>query len=235
MEERLQKLISACGLLSRRGAEEAILAGRVTVNGRTALLGESADLERDEICLDGAAVRRQEETVCLMLNKPVGYVSTLSDERGRPTAAQLVQDCGLRVYPVGRLDFNSEGLLLFTNDGELAQWLMHPKHEVEKEYRVWVTGDVKAGLPVLSSPMQLDGVQLRPAKVRVTGRNPGSTCLNVVIHEGKKRQVRRMCKAAGLTVVRLRRVREGSLLLGDLKKGQWRYLTEEECRQLRRP
>ena len=233
MEERLQKYISACGLLSRRSAEEAIASGRVTVNGRVAILGEKADPERDEVCLDGTRVRKEGRRICLMLNKPAGYVTTLSDERDRPTVARLVEDCGLRVYPVGRLDLNSEGLLLMTNDGELAHRLTHPSHEVEKEYRVWVTGDVQAGLPMLFRPMKLDGVTLRPARVKVIGQNPGSTTLSIIIHEGKNRQVRRMCAAAGLKVVRLRRVREGGLRLGSLKTGQWRYLTEEEMELLR--
>ena len=233
MEERLQKIISACGLLSRRSAEEAISAGRVTVRGEVASLGEKADPELDEICLDGTPIRRGEARVCLVLNKPAGYVTTLHDEQGRPSVDQLVKDCGLRVYPVGRLDLNSEGLLLMTNDGDLTHRLTHPSHEVEKEYYAWVTGDTHQGIPKLSGPMKLDGAELSPARVKIVGKNPGSTCVSIVIHEGKNRQVRRMCAQVGLKVVRLRRVREGSLCLGTLKSGQWRYLTDDEMALLR--
>ena len=233
MEERLQKIISACGLLSRRSAEEAISAGRVTVQGRVASLGEKADPERDEICLDGARIQAGETRVCLVLNKPAGYVTTMHDEQGRPSVDQLVKGCGLRVYPVGRLDLNSEGLLLMTNDGDLTHRLTHPSHEVEKEYYAWVTGDTQRGIPKLSGPLWLDGVELYPAQVKIVGKNPGSTCISIVIHEGKNRQVRRMCSQVGLKVVRLRRVREGALCLGTLKPGQWRYLTDDEIELLR--
>lgn len=229
MEERLQKLLSARGVLSRRAAEQAIREGRVTVNGAAAQLGQKADPDRDEIAVDGVRLNEPpEERVYLMLNKPRGYVTTLSDEQGRKTAAELVADCGRRVWPVGRLDLNSEGLLLFTDDGALTHRLLHPSHEVEKEYHVWVTGDAAAALPLLRRPMTLDGVRLRPARVRLLSRGESAARLSIVIHEGKYRQVRRMCAQAGLTVVRLRRVREGELTLGDLKSGQWRYLTEEE-------
>lgn len=233
MEERLQKLISACGLASRRKAEEWITAGRVTVNGEKAHLGDRADLDRDEIKVDGRPLRPAQGQVYLMLHKPRGYVTTLSDEKGRRTVAQLVSGCGRRVWPVGRLDLDSEGLLILTDDGELTQRLLHPSHEVEKEYHVWVTGDPERGVSLLRKPMKLDGVSLRPARVKVLGRGEGSTRLSVVIHEGKYRQVRRMCAQAGLTVVRLRRVREGKLLLGDLKPGRWRYLTAEETAWVR--
>lgn len=227
MEERLQKILSARGLLSRRAAEEYIQAGRVMVNGAPARLGQKADPDRDRITIDGAVIGDEPaDRVYLMLNKPRGCVTTLSDEQGRKTAAELVRDCGRRVWPVGRLDFHSEGLLLFTDDGTATHRLTHPRHEVEKEYHVWVTGDVEAGLTRLRQPMTLDGVRLRPARVRLLSREAGK--LSIVIHEGKNRQVRRMCAQAGLTVVRLRRVREGALTLGDLKAGQWRYLTEQE-------
>lgn len=235
MEERLQKVLSARGVLSRRAAEAYIQAGRVTVNGAAARLGQKVDPDRDEIAVDGVPLKEEpRERVYLMLNKPRGYVTTLSDERGRKTAAELVKDCGRRVWPVGRLDLNSEGLLLFTDDGELTNFLLHPSHEVEKEYHVWVTGDVEAAIPRLRRSMTLDGVRLRPARVKQLGRGEGGMKLSIVIHEGKYRQVRRMCAQAGLTVVRLRRVREGNLELGDLKTGQWRYLTKAELDGLRR-
>ncbi len=229
MEERLQKILSAYGIGSRRAAEQWIQAGRVTVNGRTAALGEKADPERDKICLDGAPVNRKPEAVYLILNKPQGCVTTLSDERGRKTVAELVTGCGERVWPVGRLDYDSEGLLLLTNDGDLTHKLTHPGREVEKEYHVEVTGDAEAALPVLRGKMELDGVPLAPARVTLLGADGKRTRLSIVIHEGKNRQVRRMCAMAGLSVVRLRRVREGGLLLDSaLRLGQWRFLTKEE-------
>lgn len=233
VEERLQKLISACGLASRRKAEEWITAGRVSVNGEKAHLGDRADLDRDEITVDGRPLRPSQGQVYLMLHKPRGYVTTLSDEKGRKTVAQLVSGCGRRVWPVGRLDLDSEGLLILTDDGELTQRLLHPSHEVEKEYLVWVTGNVEKALPILSSPMELDGDRLAPAKVR-RGRDSGGVHqLSITIHQGKNRQVRRMCAQAGLSVLRLKRIREGALLLDrNLKPGQWRNLTQQEILSL---
>ncbi len=229
MTERLQKILSGAGVCSRRRAEEYISQGRVCVNGVTAQLGDAADPERDTVTLDGVPVPHRAEPVYLMLNKPRGYVTTLSDEKGRPTVAELTADCGVRVYPVGRLDLNSEGLLLLTNDGAAAKRLTHPSHEVEKRYLVWVTGDAEAALPVLRRPMTLDGATLRPAKVRLhEQQNDGARLLTMSIREGKNRQIRRMCQAAGLRVVRLRRIGEGPLRLGDLPSGSWRYLTEQE-------
>ncbi len=231
-EERLQKLLSQAGVCSRRKAEEYLAAGRVTVNGVPAKVGDRADPDRDTVALDGKALAQSREQVWLMLNKPRGYVSTLSDERGRKTAAGLVADCGARVWPVGRLDLDSEGLLLFTNDGEGTHWLLHPSHQVEKEYRVTVGGEIDRALPVLTGPLELDGTPLAPARVEVLRRSPGGGELSVVIHQGKNRQVRRMCALAGLEVKRLRRVREGSLSLGTLPRGKWRYLTPQEVRAL---
>lgn len=234
MEERLQKLLSAAGVCSRRTAEDYINAGRVTVNGLPASLGQRADPERDEIRVDGRRLGSRAEPVYLMLNKPRGYVTTLSDEKGRRTAADLVKDCGVRVYPVGRLDLNSEGLLLMTNDGELAQRMTHPSHEVSKTYRVWVLGAVEGAAERLSALTDLEGEAIRPARVSVL-RTSGETAeLSVTIHEGRNRQVRRMCAACGLTVRRLRRMREHTLELGTLPSGTWRYLTEEEIRDLKR-
>ena len=215
MEERLQKLLSACGLASRRTVEQWIEAGRVTVNGTKARLGDKADLDRDRIEVDG---------------RPV---TTLSDEKGRKTVAELVSGCGRRVWPVGRLDLDSEGLLLLTDDGELTQKLLHPSHQVEKEYLVWVTGDVSRGLPVLSGPMDLDGVPLSPAKVRRGRTSGGVTQLSITICQGKNRQVRRMCGQAGLKVLRLKRVREGGLCLDrTLGPGKWRRLEQSEVAAL---
>jgi len=234
MEERLQKLLSQCGVGSRRTMEEWIAQGRIKVNGQTAHLGDKADLDRDEICVDGVPVRLEQERVYLMLNKPRGYVTTLADERGRKTVAELVSGCGRRVWPVGRLDQDSEGLLLMTDDGELTQHLIHPSHEVEKEYLVWVMGDVNKGMPVLTGPMEMDGQMLSPAQVRRGKSSGGVTQLSVVIHQGKNRQVRRMCAKAGLSVLRLKRIREGEVSLDrTLKPGQWRELTREEIAKLK--
>ena len=233
MEDRLQKILSAAGVCSRRRAETYIQQGRVTVNGRTGVLGERADPDRDQIALDGVPVGRRGDHQVLMLYKPRGVVTTLSDEKGRPTVADLVRDCGERVWPVGRLDLDSEGLLLLTDDGELTQKLLHPSHQVEKEYLVWVTGDVSRGLPVLSGPMDLDGVPLSPAKVRRGRTSGGVTQLSITICQGKNRQVRRMCGQAGLKVLRLKRVREGGLCLDrTLGPGKWRRLEQSEVASL---
>lgn len=237
MEERLQKLLSAAGICSRRAAEEYIRSGRVTVNGRPALLGARADPDRDDIRLDGKPLRPREEPVYILLNKPRGYVATLSDERGRKTVADLVKDCGVRVYPAGRLDLDSEGLLVMTNDGALVQRLTHPSREVEKTYHVWVqgTGTAEGAAERLAQMTDLEGEPIRPARVEVVRRGAGTAVLSVTIHQGKNRQVRRMCAACGLTVRRLRRVREHTLALGDLPPGKWRYLTAAELEALRRP
>ena len=236
MEERLQKLISACGLASRRAAEEWIIAGRVTVNGEKAHLGDKADLDRDIVLVDGTPLAPGGGRTYLMLNKPRGYVTTLSDEKGRKTVCDLVAGCGVRVWPVGRLDMDSEGLLILTDDGALTHQLLHPSHQVDKEYLVWVTGNVNKALPILSAPMELDGETLSPARVR-RGRDSGGVHqLSITIHQGKNRQVRRMCAQAGLEVLRLKRVREGPLLLDRrLKAGQWRPLTGQELLGLTGP
>ncbi|WP_298030626.1 pseudouridine synthase [uncultured Dysosmobacter sp.] len=228
MEERLQKLLSAAGICSRRAAEVYITAGRVMVNGVPAELGQRADPDRDVIQVDGKPLASRTEPVYLLLNKPRGYVTTLSDERGRRTAAELVADCGARVYPVGRLDLDSEGLLLMTNDGDLTQKLLHPSHEVSKTYHVSVFGPVAGAAERLSALRDLEGEAICPAQVEMLRQTGQTAELSVTIHEGKNRQVRRMCAACGLTVKRLRRVREHTLELGDLPPGKWRYLTEEE-------
>ena len=231
--ERIQKIIAASGIASRRQAETMITDGRVTCNGVVCKLGDSADPSRDTILVDGKPLPTGGEWVYLMLNKPRGFVTTLCDEKGRPNAAQLVADCGTRVYPVGRLDMDSEGLLLFTNDGEFANTLMHPKHEVEKTYDTWVTGYDPACFKRLSEPMELDGYRLRIPKLKLLKAEGGIARFHITIHEGRNRQVRRMCQIAGMKVTRLRRIREGMLDLGDLPKGKWRYLTPEEISKLK--
>jgi len=232
MAERLQKILSARGVASRRKAEEIILAGRVTVNGRTASLGDSAEAELDEILVDGRPLPSKVNFVYIMLNKPRGFVTTLSDEKGRKDVSELVADCGIRVYPVGRLDMDSEGLLLLTNDGEFANRLMHPKHEVEKTYDVWVTGYAAGSEERLKEPIILDGYRIKQPHVILLGSGENRAKLRITIHEGRNRQVRRMCEAAGMHVTGLRRIREGALRLGDLPVGKWRYLTAAEVAQM---
>lgn len=233
MKERLQKILSGRGMASRRKAEEMIAAGLVTVNGCVASLGDTADPEVDEILVEGKPLPRKTEFVYILLNKPRGYVTTLSDEKGRLNAAQLVADCGIRVYPVGRLDMDSEGLLLFTNDGDFANALMHPKHEVKKTYDVWTTGYVPGAEARLSRSIELDGYTIKKPEVKLLWSEGRKAKFRVTIHEGRNRQVRRMCEAAGMTCTRLRRIREGSLFLGELAQGKWRYLTDEEVRKLK--
>lgn len=233
MMERLQKILAARGVCSRRKAEELITAGRVSVNGQVAALGQSADPDKDKIELDGAPIPSGGEYVYIMLHKPRGYVTTLSDEKGRPNVIQLV-DCGKRVYPIGRLDMDSEGLLLLTNDGEFANHLMHPKAEVEKTYEVWVTQFTPGGEKRLAQPITIDGYTIKPPKVNLLNVQGSAAHLTITIHEGRNRQIRRMCQAAGMHVTRLRRIAEGTVRLGDLKKGTWRYLTAQEIDHLKK-
>ena len=230
--ERLQKIIASRGLCSRRQAEKWIEEGRVRVNGNTAHLGDTADVTEDVIEVDGKRLPKAGKKVYLMLNKPRGYVTTLSDEKGRKNAAELVAGCGTRVYPVGRLDMDSEGLLLFTNDGEFANLMMHPRHEVDKVYRVWVTNFAPEKLEALKEPIELDGYMIKTPRVRPVRMEPTRAILDVTIHEGRNRQVRRMCQAAGLEVARLKRISEGGLKIGDLKTGEWRYLEPRELELL---
>ena len=226
MEERLQKLLSRSGAASRRKAEELILGGRVRVNGNTAHLGDSADAAEDVIELDGKRLRFSQPRLVLMLNKPRGYVTTLSDEKGRRTVAELVQDCGARVYP------NSEGLLLMTYDGALANRLMHPRAGLTKTYLVWVTGYRDGVDAALREPIEIDGRATAPAQVRLVRRQEDRALLEFVICEGRNRQIRRLCERAEVRVARLLRVAEGSLKLGQLAPGAWRKLTDEELESL---
>ena len=233
MKERIQKILSARGVASRRKAEEMIEAGRVSCNGNICVLGDTADADIDTITVDGVEIGTQPEYVYIMLHKPRGFVTTLSDEKGRKNAAQLVADCGVRVYPVGRLDMDSEGLLLFTNDGEFANSLMHPKREVNKTYRVTVLGFTRDGMEALKRPITLDGYTIRMPEISLIKDQGEKAELLVTIHEGRNRQVRRMCAAAGMTVTRLVRIQEGSLSLADLPKGKWRHLTQAEIDSLK--
>ncbi len=232
MKERLQKILAARGIASRRAAEEIIRAGRVTVDGLAAVLGQTADPDTQVICLDGEPLPEIQTHVYIMLHKPRGFVTTLSDEKGRRNVTQLVADCGQRVYPVGRLDMDSEGLLLLTNDGEFANRLMHPSYQVDKTYHAWVEHYTPEALKKLEQPVELDGYWIRKPTVCLRGVKGSTACIAVTIHEGRNRQVRRMCEMAGLHVTRLIRVGEGPLQLGDLPKGKWRHLTQEELEKL---
>ena len=206
MRERLQKLLSARGIASRRQAEQMIAQGRVLVNGRPAALGDRADPAADEITVDGRRLPPAQSFVYIMLNKPRGVVTTLSDEKGRKNAAQLVSGCGCRVWPVGRLDMDSEGLLLFTNDGSFSQAVAHPRGRVDKHYRVWVQGYGPDRLAALARPVVLDGYQIAKPEIRLLHAQGGRACLAVTIHEGRNRQIRRMCAMAGMGVTRLVRL-----------------------------
>ena len=232
MQQRLQKCISEAGVASRRAAETMISAGRVTVNGCVAQLGAQADPETDVICIDGRPLPPRAPKRYIMLNKPRGYVTTMHDERGRKTVADLVASAGERLYPVGRLDYNSEGLLLMTNDGVLANALMHPKKSIDKTYLVWVSGYIAGKEQSLSQSIEIDGRKTSPAAVQLLHEAGTTALFRVTIHEGRNRQIRRLCERAELTVTRLRRVQEGQLTLGDLKPGQHRPLTETELRAI---
>ena len=235
MQERLQKIISAAGLMSRRGAEQLIAAGKVKVNGVTAELGTKADPEEDTILVNGKPVFQQEKKVTVMLNKPAGVVTTLHDEQGRRSVKDFVRDVPYRLYPIGRLDMYSEGLLLMTNDGELANALMHPSGEVKKVYELTVRGDdLPRRIQALSAPIEIDGLKTAPAQVEVLKMGEEEAELSVTIHEGRNRQIRRLCERDGLKVVRLCRVSEGPLSLGSLPRGKWRYLTEDEVSRLKK-
>ncbi len=233
MTERLQKLMARSGLCSRRTAEDWLREGRVCVNGTVASLGDKADPNCDTIEVDGRTLELEQSYVYIMLHKPRGYVTTLSDEFGRKTAADLVTDCGKRVFPVGRLDMDSEGLLLFTNDGEWMQSLLHPKNEINKVYMVTVSGALEKASERLMAIRDLDGEAIRPAQVEKISQEKGRMCLRITIHEGKNRQIRRMCAQVGLRVERLIRVKEHTFTLGGLPSGKWRYLTEEELQSVK--
>lgn len=232
MEERLQKILSAFGIASRRQAEKMIEEGRVRVNGNTAALGDVADVHEDVIQVDGIRLKKPPEKRYLMLNKPRGYVTTMHCEQGRKNVSDLVQDCDVRVYPVGRLDMYSEGLLLMTNDGEFANKLMHPKQAVSKVYHVWVSRYYEGALLKLGDSIEIDGRRTKPAKVRLLHSSQNTAMIEVILQEGRNRQIRRLCEHAGIVVTRLKRVAEGNVSLGDLKVGTWRDLTEDEIAAL---
>ena len=233
---RLQKFLAACGVASRRGAEELIKQGKVQVNGETITeMGVQIDEDKDKVTYNGQPVELEKKMVYILLNKPVGYVTTVSDDKGRDTVMDLVADIPVRIYPVGRLDYDTEGLLLMTNDGDLTYRVTHPKNQVEKTYEAEVTGNITMNtLLQLRNGVMLDGVKTRPAKVEVIGATQYGTKLEITIHEGKNRQVRRMFESVGCIVKRLKRTREAGLILGHVPLGHWRRLTESEINMLKK-
>lgn len=233
---KLQKYFSDCAIMSRRAAEEEIKNGKVTVNGKAATLGLRIDPERDVIIYKGRKILPPKRAkTYILLNKPKGVVTTLSDEKGRKTVLSLIEDLGVRVYPVGRLDYNSDGLLLLTDDGELTNRLTHPKHQIPKIYHVRVKGDVSdKQLARLTSALVIDGYKIQPVAVEVLKKEPSSTTLKMTLYEGRNRQIRKMCAICDLTVKALTRVAIGKIKLGDLPSGLWRYLTPREIEYLKR-
>jgi 23S rRNA pseudouridine2605 synthase len=232
-ETRLQKLLAERGIASRRKAEELIEQGKVKVNGRVAHIGDKADPRRDVILVAGKRLAKAEEPTYILLNKPRGFVTTMQDEMGRKCVAELVKGLGVRVYPVGRLDRDSEGMLLMTNDGDFANAIMHPSTHVPKNYRVTVRESVSdEQLNAFHEGIVLDGRKTAPADAIVITEEEGRTVLEIVLYEGRNRQIRRMCEQMGLEVIRLRRVAIGGVKLGMLQPGKWRYLDPKEVRTL---
>ena len=230
---RLQKALSESGTCSRRKAEELIAEGRVRVNGRVAQIGDKVDPVRDKIVVSGKRVIAVKEKVYIMLHKPRGFVTTMNDEQDRKCVASLVEDVGTRVFPVGRLDRNSEGLLIMTNDGNFANKLTHPSSHVNKTYRVTVNGEVDDEMVNrLATGIMLDGKMTLPCDVFVIDRKVDRTVMIFTIHEGRNRQIRRMCEAVGLSVIRLKRTEIAGVKLGMLPQGKWRPLNEREMRHL---
>lgn len=236
MEIRIQKVLSDNGITSRRKAEEMIVKGRIKVNGHPAKLGQKVNPVKDLISIDGdnLQIRKKIEKYYILLNKPRGYITTQSDEMGRRCVADLMSDAPAKVYPIGRLDKNSEGALLFTNDGAFANLIMHPSHHISKTYRVTVRPDIKDEQVVqLSTGIEIDGRMTAPAQVKVLEKENGRVVLQITIHEGRNRQIRKMCEAVGLEVARLKRVSIGPIKLGMLQPGEWRELTTGEVSAIR--
>jgi len=228
MTERLQKVIAAHGIASRRQAENLIHEGKVLVNGVVAVIGQSVDLAHDDVVVDGIALTKADDFVYLMINKPRGYLSTVRDDRGRATVMSLVSDVGVRIYPIGRLDLDTEGLLLLTNDGEFANTVMHPSFEVEKMYEIHVSGDAERAAKLLKEPFDIDGFTVRAVSTELVSISRNGGVVNIVIKEGRNRQIRKMCAMCGVSIHLLRRMSVGSLRLGELEIGKWRFLSKKE-------
>jgi len=226
--ERIHKIIAANSKCSRREAEKKITDGRVCVNGTPATIGQSARLGIDVITVDGTVMTAVSKRIYLMLNKPCGYLCAVKDKRGRKTVMELVEDAEGFVFPVGRLDLNSKGLLLFTNDGEFANKIMHPSFNLQKTYEVKVTGNVDEAAVLLREPLEIDGYTVTAVSVKVNGKTINGGLLTITIAEGRNRQIRKMCCLCGLKVDSLKRISIGNLKLGKLKNGHWRYLTDKE-------
>lgn len=233
-EERLQKFLSECSVASRRKSEQLILEGRVYVNGKKAALGDKVNPKKDVVTVNGKKVSQVKEKYYIMLNKPRGYVTTMSDELGRKCVKELVEDVGAVVYPIGRLDRDSEGLLLLTNDGEFANHIMHPSKHISKTYRVTVRSSVSAEqIEKLSDgAIVIDEREVLPAEIHVLEISETRSVLQMTIFEGRNRQIRKMCEAVGLEVARLKRTAVGSVKLGMLRTGDWRELSEDEIKKL---
>jgi 23S rRNA pseudouridine2605 synthase len=233
---RIQKFFTDCGVLSRRAAEEEIKAGHVRINGEIAQIGQKIDPEHDRVTYQGKPVTMDTHprNVYVMLNKPRGYVTTMHDEQGRPCVTALIKDIPVRIYPIGRLDMDSEGLLLMTNDGELANKLTHPKHEIPKIYHVKIAGTVTQDqLKALSKPMNIDGYVIQPVEVKLISIQQDHCVLRMTLYEGRNRQIRKMCQSQKLSILTLRRIAIGDLELGNLAPGQWRYLTQSQVQYLK--
>ena len=232
---RLQKYLSMCAVASRRKAEELIAQGKVKVNGKVAQIGDKVSPKHDTVTVGGRKIVGNKKHYYIMLHKPRGYITTMDDEMGRKCVAELVRDVGARVYPVGRLDMASEGLLLLTDDGEFANMMTHPRCHVPKIYHVRVRGEITdRTLELLSSPLTIDGKKIRPVKVAVLELYPDGATLEMTLYEGRNRQIRKMCDIARIDVVRLKRTAIGNLTLHGLKCGQWRYLDPQEVINLKR-
>lgn len=231
---RLQKFLSQCAVASRRKSEELILAGKVKVNGKVAGLGDKINPKRDTVTVSGKKIVSNKKHYYIMLHKPRGFITTMEDEMGRKCVAQLVKDVGARVYPVGRLDKDSEGLLLMTNDGEFANHLTHPSKHVPKTYRVTVRPTVtEEQLLKFNEGIEIDGRKTAPADAHIVDKSENRVVLEVILHEGRNRQIRKMCEELGLEVARLKRTHIGSIKLGMLPQGKWRELTEDEVHKLK--